>query len=79
MFPPIEPFATGMLPVSDGNRIFRETSGNPDGKPALTLARRPYSAPSRASSIAFSRSSPCISAGYTPAILPSGSTTKVVG
>ena len=37
MFPPIEPFATGMLPVSDGNRIFWETSGNPDGKPALTL------------------------------------------
>jgi proline iminopeptidase len=37
MFPPIEPFATGMLPVSDGNQIYWETSGNPEGKPALHL------------------------------------------
>jgi proline iminopeptidase len=35
MFPPIEPFATGYLPVSDGNAIYWETSGNPEGKPAL--------------------------------------------
>jgi proline iminopeptidase len=35
MFPAIEPFATGYLPVSDGNEIYWETSGNPKGKPAL--------------------------------------------
>jgi len=43
MFPPIEPFATGMLPTSDGNAIYWETSGNPDGKPALTLHGGPGS------------------------------------
>ena len=37
MFPPIEPYATGMLPVSDDNLIYWEASGNPDGKPALHL------------------------------------------
>lgn len=37
MFPPIEPFATGMLPVDDGNVIYWEASGNPEGKPALHL------------------------------------------
>jgi proline iminopeptidase len=37
MFPPIEPFASGYLPVSDGNDIYWEASGNPDGKPALHL------------------------------------------
>jgi proline iminopeptidase len=42
-FPPIEPFATGYLPVSDGNEIYWETSGNPDGKPALYLHGGPGS------------------------------------
>jgi len=43
MFPAIEPFASGMLPVSDGNEIFWEASGNPQGKPALTLHGGPGS------------------------------------
>jgi proline iminopeptidase len=43
MFPPIEPFADGYLPVSDGNEIYWETSGNPDGKPALHLHGGPGS------------------------------------
>lgn len=43
MFPPIEPFASGYLPVSDGNEIYWETSGNPDGKPALHLHGGPGS------------------------------------
>jgi proline iminopeptidase len=43
MFPPIEPFATGYLTVSDGNEIYWETSGNPDGKPALHLHGGPGS------------------------------------
>jgi proline iminopeptidase len=37
MFPPIEPFASGYLRVSDGNGIYWEASGNPKGRPALHL------------------------------------------
>ncbi len=37
MFNAIEPFATGYLPVGDGNVIYWEASGNPKGKPALYL------------------------------------------
>lgn len=37
MFNAIEPFATGHLPVGDGNEIYWEASGNPKGKPALYL------------------------------------------
>jgi proline iminopeptidase len=42
-FPPIEPFATGYLSVSDGNEIYWEASGNPGGKPALYLHGGPGS------------------------------------
>ena len=38
-----EPYATGMLDVGDGHRIYWETSGNPDGKPALVLHGGPGS------------------------------------
>lgn len=37
MFPPIEPFKTGWLRVADGNEIYWEASGNPEGKAALYL------------------------------------------
>ncbi len=43
MFPPIEPFAGGMLPVGDDNAIYWEASGNPNGKPALHLHGGPGS------------------------------------
>jgi proline iminopeptidase len=43
MFPAIEPFATGTLAVADGNEIYWEASGNPDGKPALHLHGGPGS------------------------------------
>lgn len=33
----IEPYAHGMLDVGDGNRVYWETSGNPDGKPLVVL------------------------------------------
>ncbi|MER7514072.1 prolyl aminopeptidase [Streptomyces lavendulae] len=36
-FPPVEPYAHGLLDVGDGNRIYWETSGDPDGKPALCV------------------------------------------
>src|SRR5689334_17799517 len=42
-FPPIEPFATGHLPVGDGDEIYWEASGNRDGKPALYLHGGPGS------------------------------------
>jgi proline iminopeptidase len=42
-FPPIEPYATGLLDVGDGQRIYWEASGNPDGKPALALHGGPGS------------------------------------
>ena len=35
LYPPIEPYETGMLDVGDGQQIYWETSGNPDGIPAV--------------------------------------------
>lgn len=42
-YPPIEPYESGMLDVGDGNQIYWETSGNPDGKPAVVLHGGPGS------------------------------------
>ena len=42
-FPPIEPYASGMLDVGDGQSIYWEASGNPDGKPAVALHGGPGS------------------------------------
>lgn len=36
-YPPVEPYDSGLLDVGDGNRIYWETCGNPDGKPAVFL------------------------------------------
>lgn len=36
-YPPLEPYASGLLEVGDGNAIYWEESGNPDGKPAVFL------------------------------------------
>ncbi len=52
-YPPIEPYDQGMLDVGDGNLVYWEVCGNPDGKPALVVhggpgsgcgagARRPF-------------------------------------
>jgi proline iminopeptidase len=43
LYPEIEPFERGLLAVGDGNRIYWETCGNPDGKPALVLHGGPGS------------------------------------
>ena len=43
MFPSIEPFASGWLPVGEGNSLYWETSGNPDGVPAIRLHGGPGS------------------------------------
>jgi proline iminopeptidase len=37
LYPPIEPYATGMLQVSDLHTIYFEQSGNPNGKPVVLL------------------------------------------
>jgi proline iminopeptidase len=42
-YPPIEPYETGMLDVGDGQSIYWEVSGDPDGKPAVTLHGGPGS------------------------------------
>ncbi len=42
-FPAIEPYASGMLDVGDGHRIYWECCGNPDGQPALYLHGGPGS------------------------------------
>ena len=42
-YPPIEPYATGKLDVGDGQSVYWEASGNPDGKPAIALHGGPGS------------------------------------
>ena len=37
LYPPIEPYKSGMLLVGDGHRVYWEQSGNPDGKPVVFL------------------------------------------
>lgn len=45
-YPEIEPFDTGLLDVGDGQQIYYEVSGNPDGKPAVYLHGGPGGASS---------------------------------
>jgi proline iminopeptidase len=42
-YPPIEPYEHGMLDVGDGNHVYWEVCGNPDGKPALVVHGGPGS------------------------------------
>jgi proline iminopeptidase len=37
LYPPIEPFQTGLLDTGDGHQIYWELCGNPQGKPAVFL------------------------------------------
>ena len=39
----MEPYASGMLDVGDGQSIYWEVSGNPSGKPAVALHGGPGS------------------------------------
>src|SRR5256884_3277557 len=43
LYPEIEPYEQGFLEVSDGNSIYWEICGNPDGKPAVVLHGGPGS------------------------------------
>ncbi|MFF0634692.1 prolyl aminopeptidase [Nocardia sp. NPDC004151] len=42
-FPPIDPYADGMLEVGDGNQVYWCASGNPAGRPALVVHGGPGS------------------------------------
>jgi proline iminopeptidase len=42
-YPEIEPYDQGLLEVDDGNLVYWETSGNPDGKPGLVVHGGPGS------------------------------------
>jgi len=42
-YPEIEPYDQGVLEVGDGQRVYWETCGNPDGKPALVVHGGPGS------------------------------------
>ena len=37
LYPKIEPYSTGMLPVSELHTIFWERAGNPDGQPVIVI------------------------------------------
>jgi proline iminopeptidase len=37
LYPPIEPYRSGMLDVGDGHNVYYEECGNPHGKPAVFL------------------------------------------
>lgn len=43
LYPEIEPYRHGMLEVGDGNLVYWEECGNPDGKPAVVLHGGPGS------------------------------------
>ena len=43
LYPEIEPYDHGMLDVGDGQRVYWEVCGNPNGKPALVLHGGPGS------------------------------------
>lgn len=43
LYPLIEPYRHGLLEVGAGNRVYWETCGNPEGKPALVLHGGPGS------------------------------------
>lgn len=42
-FPPLEPYEHGLLDVGDGNLVYWEACGNPEGKPALVVHGGPGS------------------------------------
>ena len=47
LYPPVEPNVCGMLAVGDGQPIYREICGNPNGTPALAVHGGPGRVPSR--------------------------------
>jgi proline iminopeptidase len=60
LYRPTEPFASGLLDVGDGHRIYWELCGNPDGKPAVFLHGGPGSGCSAAHRRLFDPSKYCV-------------------
>jgi proline iminopeptidase len=60
LYPPIEPFASGMLDVGDGHRIYWEMCGNPSGKAAVFLHGGPGSGCSAAHRRLFDPKKYCV-------------------
>ncbi|HEY2062382.1 prolyl aminopeptidase [Amycolatopsis sp. NBC_01480] len=52
-FPMPEPYDHGLLDVGDGNQVYWEANGNPDGKPALVVHGGPGGGGKRSSRTAF--------------------------
>ncbi len=47
LYPPISPYDSGFLDTGDGNRLYYEQLGNPEGKPALNVHGGPGAGASR--------------------------------
>ncbi|WP_246212812.1 prolyl aminopeptidase [Streptomyces abyssomicinicus] len=43
LYPQVEPYASGLLDVGDGNRVYWEVCGNPEGRPAVVVHGGPGS------------------------------------
>src|SRR5688572_20944131 len=52
-YPPTEPYDHGLLDVGDGNHVYWETRGNPDGKPAVVVHGGPGSSCERSTGRSF--------------------------
>ena len=65
-YPEIEPYASGMLAVGEGNLVYWETCGNPDGTPAVVLHGAPGSGCSTSMRRYFDPTSLCPAASMTP-------------
>jgi proline iminopeptidase len=59
LYPPIEPYESGMLDVGDGNRMYWEACGNPSGTPALAVHGGPGSGCVLGDSLLASRGVAC--------------------
>jgi hypothetical protein len=49
VYPEVEPYETGMLDAGDGQQVYWELCGNPDGKPALAV----HGGPARRAHLGF--------------------------
>ena len=60
LYPPTDPYDVGFLDAGDGNRVYYEQIGNPEGKPALSVHGGPGAgAPQRPTQGLGPRALPC--------------------